>query len=90
MANDPTGTGNPAEFWDEMYHSGQFPPAATPSKLLSEWIDALPAGRALDVGAGIGLNTSVLVDAGFTVDAIDVSIEALSRARERVDSDAVT
>jgi len=90
MSDDPTGSATPADFWDEMYRSGQFPPDATPSELLTAWIDALPVGRALDVGAGVGLNTSVLVDAGFAVDAIDVSTEALSRARERVDDDSVT
>lgn len=90
MSEEDLGHETPADFWDELYRSGEFPPDTRPSPLLAEWIDALPAGRALDVGAGIGRNAAVLADAGYAVDAIDVSATALSMARERVDADAIT
>jgi len=89
MSEEPAGSETAVEFWDELYRTGEFPDAATASVLLDEWIEALPVGRALDVGAGVGLNASVLAETGFTVDAIDVSAEALSIGRSRVDSEAV-
>ncbi len=39
-------------------------------------------GRALDVATGLGRNAIALADAGWRVDAIDVSRSQLERARE--------
>jgi SAM-dependent methyltransferase len=39
--------------------------------LLNEWIDRIPLGRALDLGAGEGETAYWLASRGFTVDAIE-------------------
>jgi SAM-dependent methyltransferase len=52
-----------------------------PSALLEQWIDRIPPGRALDVACGAGRNALFLAAHGFTVDAVDISAEALAIAR---------
>ncbi|WP_049922598.1 class I SAM-dependent methyltransferase [Halopiger djelfimassiliensis] len=47
------------------------------------FLDVFPAGRALDIATGQGRNALVLAEAGWNVDAIDISTIKLSRARER-------
>ena len=42
----------------------------------------LPSGRALDVATSTGRNALALAENGHDVDAIDISEEALERARE--------
>ncbi|MDL5362443.1 bifunctional 2-polyprenyl-6-hydroxyphenol methylase/3-demethylubiquinol 3-O-methyltransferase UbiG [Halalkalicoccus sp. NIPERK01] len=67
--------------WNERYRERD--PPSDPSDLLREWIDDLPAGRALDVATGGGRNALFLADHTYSVDAIDVSEEGLEIARER-------
>jgi SAM-dependent methyltransferase len=50
--------------------------------LLEDWIERIPPGRALDVACGAGRNALYLAKRGFGVDAVDISAEALDRARE--------
>jgi 2-polyprenyl-3-methyl-5-hydroxy-6-metoxy-1,4-benzoquinol methylase len=47
----------------------------------------LAPGRVLDLGCGPGRNAVWLAKAGFSVDAIDLSPEALAWARERAEAD---
>jgi SAM-dependent methyltransferase len=70
------------ERWDEPYRTEEFEPSMSPSPLLRAYIDALPSGRALDVATGTGRNALALAENGHDVDAIDISEEALERARE--------
>ena len=49
----------------------------------------LAPGRVLDLGCGPGRNAVWLAKAGFSVDAIDLSPEALAWARERADEAGV-
>ena len=70
------------ERWDERYRTEEFEPSMSPSPLLRAYIDALPSGRALDVATGTGRNALALAENGHDVDAIDISEEALERARE--------
>ncbi|MDH3448971.1 MAG: methyltransferase domain-containing protein [Gammaproteobacteria bacterium] len=53
-----------------------------PVTLLQEWLPKIPAGRALDVACGAGRNAILLAQNGFRVDAIDISAEGLSKARQ--------
>lgn len=69
------------EKWDERYASGAYEGRRYPTQLLTDWIDDLPKGRALDVACGAGRNSLYLAEHGYAVDAIDISAVALERAR---------
>ena len=57
-----------------------------PAQFLTENIDLLPRGRALDVAMGTGRNAIYLAKMGFDVEGVDTSYqdmdEAVARARE--------
>lgn len=67
--------------WDERYASGAYVPRTRPSPFLLDWLDRIPVGRALDLATGTGRNALALAQAGFEVDALDISTVALDRAR---------
>jgi len=69
--------------WNERYKSGAYGERRYASALLQEWIDRIPCGRALDVACGAGRNALFLAARDFTVDAVDISREALDLARGR-------
>lgn len=71
--------------WDERYRSGSYRPREYPSPLLEQFVDWLPDGRALDVATGNGRNALFLAENGYTVDALDISTEALGIAAERAE-----
>lgn len=53
-----------------------------PAQFLVENLELLPEGRALDVAMGNGRNTIYLAKAGFEVEGVDISAEAVSAALE--------
>ena len=67
--------------WEQRYQEGEYRPRTWPSPFLEEWIGRFPVGRALDVACGAGRNALRLAEAGFQVEAIDVSASAISMAR---------
>ncbi len=67
------------EKWNTRYREGSYHARTHPSELLEKWLPDVPLGRALDVAAGAGRNSLYLAAAGFEVDAIDISAEALAR-----------
>ena len=67
--------------WDRRYAEGDYRPRTWPSPFLEDWIDHLPPGRALDLACGAGRNALRLAEAGFQVEAIDVSPSAIEMAR---------
>jgi tellurite methyltransferase len=67
--------------WDRRYATGEYVPRTRPSPFLLEWLDRIPAGRALDVATGTGRNALALAEAGYAVDAVDISAVAIDRAR---------
>ncbi len=69
------------EKWNTRYREGSYRARTHPSEFLEQWLPKLPHGRALDVAAGAGRNSLYLAEAGFDVDAIDISGEALARLR---------
>jgi len=52
-----------------------------PNPFLRKHIRLLPRGKALDVAAGEGRNAVFLAQHGFDVEAVDISKEGLSKAR---------
>ena len=71
------------ERWNERYRSDDFSLPDTQSPLLEEFVASLPNGRALDVATGTGRNALFLAEHGYRVEAVDISDEALSIARDR-------
>ncbi|SEO90455.1 Methyltransferase domain-containing protein [Halogranum amylolyticum] len=82
--------GNDRRRWNERYRDADFSLPTTPTPLLSEWIDQIPDGRALDVATGTGRNARFLADHGYNVDAVDISDEALRQAREHAARQSLT
>lgn len=78
------------ERWNARYEAGEYANRRHPSVLLEDWLDRLPAGRALDVACGLGRNALHLAAHGYEVDAMDISGVALAGARELADAQGVT
>ena len=57
-----------------------------PVTLLEDWLPRIPMGRALDVACGAGRNAVFMAQAGYQVDAVDISAEGLGRARQEAQS----
>lgn len=53
---------------------------------MENWLPELPVGRALDLACGAGRNAIFLAQAGFQVDAIDISVEGLKQARQKAEA----
>lgn len=64
--------------WNQRYAEDSFR-KSNPVTLLSEWLPQLPTGKALDIACGAGRNAIGLAEAGYRVDAIDISTEGLKR-----------
>ena len=63
--------------WDARYAAGDRRHDVGPSPLLARWLPRWPPGRALDVAAGLGRHAVLLARHGWTVDAVDLSLEGL-------------
>lgn len=80
------------EKWNQRYRDGAYAESEHPAAFLVEHVPEILAQqlnaktsdeplRALDVACGAGRNAFYLAGLGYQVEAIDVSVEALSRAR---------
>ena len=78
------------ERWNKKYSGdGEFNLPEDPIPELARRIETLPGGRALDIATGTGRNAIYLAEHGYDVEAVDVSDEALKRARRRADERGV-
>lgn len=69
--------------WNARYRSGEWQ-AREPRPLLVEYACLLPQeGWALDAAAGLGSNSLFLAEQGLSVLAIDISMVAMRRVRQR-------
>ena len=80
---------NDRQLWDARYAAGDRRHDAEPAPGLIALASALPPGRALDLAAGLGRHTLLLARHGWTVDAVDISMEALQIVRQRAAEAAV-
>ena len=80
---------SPADFWNRRYEAVEALWSREPNAFLAELADALPQGRALDLGAGEGRNAVWLAKRGWRVTAVDVSRVGLARAAERAAEEGV-
>ncbi|MBM7790594.1 class I SAM-dependent methyltransferase [Tenggerimyces flavus] len=74
--------------WDQFYADREKPIpffVAKPDESLASWLSTgvLPKGRALDLGCGHGRNAIALAQAGFDVDAVDLSSSAIEWGKAR-------
>lgn len=65
--------------WDQKHATGVPALEGSPSSYLVAWLPYLPRGRALDLAAGCGRHAIYLAQHGYRVDALDISLVALSR-----------
>jgi SAM-dependent methyltransferase len=68
--------------WNQRYAEDSYR-KTNPVTLLTDWLPRLPVGKALDVACGAGRNAIYLAEAGFEVDAIDISYEGLKRVAQQ-------
>ncbi len=69
--------------WEQRYSSHDYKPREKPSDLLTQWIDRLPPGKALDLACGTGRNSIFLAEKGYEVTAIDISPAAIEMAKNK-------
>ena len=80
-------TDNPREHWNQRYRESD--PNTEPVQILREYLGQLDGTRGLDVATGGGRNAVALASEGFDVDAIDISDEGLTVARQFADEQGV-
>jgi SAM-dependent methyltransferase len=78
-----------AEDWDERYAERQ-QWSAEPNALIAGLLAELPAGDALDLGAGEGRHALWLARLGWRVTAVDFSAMGLDRGRSQAGADGVS
>lgn len=69
------------EKWDQRYSEDSYR-KNNPVTLVQDWLPEIPIGKALDVACGAGRNTIYLAQAGYRVDAIDISPAGLKKAQQ--------
>jgi tellurite methyltransferase len=70
--------------WNQRYAEDSYR-KTNPVTLLSDWLPKIPVGKALDVACGAGRNSIYLAEAGFQVDAIDISHVGLQQIAQQAD-----
>ena len=75
--------------WNQRYAEGSYH-KNNPVTLVEDWLPGLPVGRALDVACGAGRNAILLAQAGYQVDAIDISPEGLNLARQNAENQGLS
>jgi SAM-dependent methyltransferase len=75
--------------WDARYAGTDLLWSVEPNRFLVEEAATLRPGKALDLAAGEGRNAVWLAEKGWTVDAVDFSAVALSKARRLAEARGV-
>src|SRR5947209_18068479 len=91
LANLYVEQGDPKGWFEILYRQARGEAAVIPwadlrpNPHLVEWLSraALPAGRALVVGCGLGDDAELLASLGWSVVAFDISAEAIRWAHQR-------
>ena len=76
--------------WDERYAGADLVWTAVPNRFLVSEVEALPAGRALDLACGEGRNAVWLAERGWDVTGVDFSNVGLDKARRLADARGVS
>jgi len=75
--------------WNQRYAEDSYQ-KNNPVTLVEDWLPRIPVGKALDVACGAGRNAIFLAQAGYQVDAIDISSEGLNQARQKAESQGLS
>ena len=75
--------------WNQRYAEDSYH-KNNPVTLVEDWLPKIPVGRALDVACGAGRNAFFLAQAGYRVDAIDISPVGLNLARQKAESQGLS
>ncbi len=75
--------------WNQRYAEDSYQ-KNNPVTLVEDWLPRIPVGKALDVACGAGRNAIFLAQAGYRVDAIDISLEGLNQARQKAESQGLS
>jgi len=75
--------------WNQRYAEDSYQ-KNNPVSLVEDWLPRIPVGRALDVACGAGRNSIFLAQAGYRVDAIDISSEGLNQARQKAENQGLS
>lgn len=78
--------GRDAAAWDARYGERERVWSAGPNATVAEIVGCLPAGSALDVGAGEGRHAVWLAGEGWRVTAVDFSAVGIDRGRREAES----
>jgi len=70
-------------YWNGFYSNNPGEMERDPSAFLKDHIDSLRKGKAIDVACGAGRNSLLLAEKGFSVEAMDFSDVAISKAVTR-------
>lgn len=81
--------GTDAALWDRRYSAPDLVWGPEPNRRLVAEVEALPAGRALDLGGGEGRNAEWLASRGWDVTIVDFSRAGLDRAEEMAQQQGV-
>ena len=78
-----------SEAWDRRYDRSELVWTADPNRFLVAETEALPPGRAVDLGCGEGRNAVWLAERGWQAVGVDFSEVGLQKARELADARGV-
>lgn len=81
---------DPAQYWDDRYSGPDNIWTGHVNKVLAEVAGQLPVGRALDLGCGEGGDVIWLAKQGWQATGIDISANAIARARKAAESEGLT
>lgn len=70
-----------SEFWNNRYSGKEYVYGKTPNEFLKQELNELNPGRILFLGEGEGRNSVYAASQGWTVDAVDSSIEGRNKAK---------
>jgi tellurite methyltransferase len=70
------------ERWDKKYQGEELAKGKKPNAFLQKHLSSLEKGVAIDLATGEGRNAVLLAQAGWKVDAIDISPVAVRKARK--------
>lgn len=74
------------DYWEERYSAPGLTWSGNPNPVLVSEVSPLAPGRALDIGSGEGGDALWLAKQGWRVTGVDISMNALEKARARAES----
>ncbi|MEI6590426.1 MAG: class I SAM-dependent methyltransferase [Actinomycetes bacterium] len=83
-----------SSYWNEKYDTEEFVYTTTVNRFVKEYLEALPAGKMIDLAGGEGRNAVWFAEHGWQVEVVDFADKALAKflkfAQERGVADLTT